>query len=404
MNKRDLFGFLKIHLLTYIMPFWTRYCIDDENGGVNNIVNDDGTVRSTDKLIWSQGRALWTFSALYRHIDRNPLYLEIADNLAALLQRTRREDGGWDFRVSADGRMMDDTRSIYVDGFVCAGLTEYALAAGQARALDTAWEIYSRVDPLLDDQDKLCTAPLLFSKGIQAHAPLMAWSHVINDLARASSSEAAQCRALELAGRIMTDHVNPRDGLLYEFVLPGGGLPDDAYGRTVVPGHAIESIWFMEEIFRDCGETKQAEQALAMIRRHLDAGWDTEYGGLYLAIHTDAGTPAWHHDDCKSWWPHCEALYALMRENEANGTDVAHDEWFAKIWTYVFSHYPNNGGLEWRHNLDRYGRIRDTIAKIPAKDPYHLPRAIIMMLRLITRAQDVQGKPPAVSQYAGKEK
>ena len=47
-----------------VMPFWMKNAID-ESGAINNCISEDGTVLSRNRYIWSQGRALWTFSALW---------------------------------------------------------------------------------------------------------------------------------------------------------------------------------------------------------------------------------------------------------------------------------------------------------------------------------------------------
>ena len=57
-------------LLDDVMPFWLRHGIDKQHGGIGNLLDDQGNVTGTDKYLWSQGRALWTFSALCNRIDR----------------------------------------------------------------------------------------------------------------------------------------------------------------------------------------------------------------------------------------------------------------------------------------------------------------------------------------------
>ena len=51
-----------------VTPFWLSHGIDS-SGAINNCMKEDGTVLCKDRYIWSQGRALWTFSALYNRIE-----------------------------------------------------------------------------------------------------------------------------------------------------------------------------------------------------------------------------------------------------------------------------------------------------------------------------------------------
>ncbi len=144
----QLQAFYEDHLRNQVMPFWTENCIDWDNGGINNMVNDEGTILSTDKFMWSQGRALWTFSALYNHLDRDSRWLEIADNIADFVMNHGRDtDGAWAFRLHADGSVAEPPKSVYVDAFIIYGLTEYARATGNRRAIEIARETCSRVSP-----------------------------------------------------------------------------------------------------------------------------------------------------------------------------------------------------------------------------------------------------------------
>src|SRR5512147_2523756 len=72
-------------LLDDIVPFWMKHGIDRNYGGISNVIDDQGNALSHDKYLWSQGRALWTFSALYRRIEKRAEWLAFADHLFAYL-------------------------------------------------------------------------------------------------------------------------------------------------------------------------------------------------------------------------------------------------------------------------------------------------------------------------------
>ena len=55
--------------LIKILEFWSRYAIDYENGGIFTCHDRDGNIYGSDKRVWFQGRALWTFSKAYNVID-----------------------------------------------------------------------------------------------------------------------------------------------------------------------------------------------------------------------------------------------------------------------------------------------------------------------------------------------
>ena len=384
MNFLELLRFYEHHLTREVMPFWLTNCIDWEYGGITNIVEDDGTVTSTDKFMWSQGRALWTFSALYHEHDHDPKWLETADLMAEFIMNYGRDsDGRWAFCVHQDGSVAIPPQSIYVDAFIMYGLTEYARATGKQRPLELALEIYQRTTPLLNDHSTLPTEPHRIPEGMQSHGPSMIFALVYHELGLLSGKPEVINRAYQLAEIVMDQHVKPDRQLLFEFVRPGGELVDSDVGKTFLPGHAIESMWFMERIYRYHKRQDRIALAMEVIRWNLEKGWDQEYGGLFLACHTEGGPPVWHQPDAKVWWPHTEALYTLLRAYEITQEPWCL-EWYRKIHDYTFKTFPDREHGEWHQNFDRQGRIVPVVIKnLAVKDPFHLPRALIYAIHVL---------------------
>jgi len=389
MDFDELLSFYEDHLRDQVMPFWTTHCIDWEHGGINNCVADDGTVQSTDKFMWSQGRALWTFSALYNHFDQDPEWLKIADNIADFVMSHGRDaDGAWAFCLRQDGSVAEPPKSIYVDAFIMYGLTEYARATGNQQAIDVAEQTYQRTSPLLEDHTTLPTEPHPIPEKLQSHGPSMIFALMYHELGVLTGNQEITDRGLELAEIVMAQHLKPEHKLLYELVLPGGGLADSDAGRTFIPGHAIESMWFMERIYRHHQRQDRIDLAIEAIRWHLEKGWDDEYGGIFLACHTEGGTPAWHQPDAKCWWPHTEALYALLRAYEVSRQSWCMD-WYRRVHDYVFDRFPNREHGDWHQNLDRNGNPIPVVLKgLAVKDPFHLPRALIYSIVTLRRLAD----------------
>ena len=123
MNKAEIKKYKEQYyhtLVDEIIPYWLKHAID-ESGAVNNCLNEDGSVISKERYIWSQGRALWTFSALYNRIEKKAEYLNVATGLFNYLLKTGRDENGkWLYRFDEHGNVLDKDISIYVDGFVLA--------------------------------------------------------------------------------------------------------------------------------------------------------------------------------------------------------------------------------------------------------------------------------------------
>lgn len=393
-DKIALREFLRNHLLDDVMPFWTKNCIDWQNGGISNLVTNEGVRISDEKYMYSQGRALYTYSSLYNNIEKKQEYLDIGRCIADFIFKTHKPGSGWSFRLNPDGSVIEDVKSAYVDAYMCTGLAEYAAATGNNEAMDLALSVYERSSPMLDNPSKLPTAPLYFPKGTQPHGPIMHSVFAYNLLGKHAHRPDIIERAYTLAIRAMDRHLDPENDLLYEFVSSTAGRAPGDYGQTVVIGHAIESMWFYEENFSRYGDVDRVKQTLQLIKSHMEFGWDKTYGGIYLAKHVVEGvTPMWHNPESKSWWPQVETLYALLRAYEITGSTWFAD-WFDTLFKYIFTHYPNHEHGEWFHCLDREGRLRGQIATIPVKDPFHMPRAITKCILALDRMLGLEEDHP----------
>ncbi len=83
-------------------------------------------------------------------------WLNIAKPIAEmLLEYGRNDKGEWFYSIKGDGSPAQQPQSIYVDAFCTYGLTEFAKATGDKKALKAAQETFERVSPILDDPSSL---------------------------------------------------------------------------------------------------------------------------------------------------------------------------------------------------------------------------------------------------------
>ncbi|MCK6627691.1 MAG: AGE family epimerase/isomerase [Anaerolineae bacterium] len=390
----DLLALYRAELLERVVTFWLAHAIDWPNGGILTCISDEGQVLSTDKYMWSQLRAIWTFSALYNKIEARQEWLDVARHIFDFAKKYGRdEQGQWVFCVNQAGRILQGATSIYADGFAIYGLTEFARATGDPEAVDLALETYENVQRRLARPGSYRTEPYPLPPGVKAHGISMIFAHVFDELGHFLNNQeiiqAAFIHAMEIMNVFRR---RSNRNLIYEFVNLDGSLIDSPQGRAIVPGHAIESMWFMIHFFQKLGDGVHTEWAIKTIKRHVELGWDEEYGGLLLSVDAAGGTPWWKFADSKIWWPHTEALYALLLAYDLSHEDWCLD-WFAKVHNYAFSHYPVTPYGEWTQKLDRQGRKFTETVALPVKDPFHLPRALIYCVEVLQRLAD---KAPGV--------
>jgi N-acylglucosamine 2-epimerase len=138
------------HLLEYVMPFWPQHAVDREQGGLYTCIDDAGKLLSSEKYMWSQTRALWTFSALYGRIDRRPQWLEMARGQYDFCRHHGADrDGRWYFRVSREGKPLDGPISVATNHFAIMGLVEYARATGSQEPLELARLTFRKTNELI---------------------------------------------------------------------------------------------------------------------------------------------------------------------------------------------------------------------------------------------------------------
>ncbi len=384
-NLSELKTFLRRYLLENIVPFWERHAFSSQRPGIDTCMADDGTLLSTDRYLWSQLRATWTFSALYNRIERRAEWLDHARNLFEFTAAHGREpsSGRWCFRLSPEGRILTGPNSIYTDGFAILGYTEYYRASGDSRALDLALETFEQILPRLERWHEMQTAPYEIPPGMKAHGVSMIYSYVFGALAevtpdpRVAEAAAFHCREV-------TDHyLRPDTGLIMEYIGLDNTTADTPEGRTVVPGHAIESAWFQIQQLEKRNDQERIDRMVRAIRRHFEVGWDEQDGGLLLGIDAQGKTPIyWKHHDTKLWWPATEAMVALLKAHTLCGEPWCLD-YYRRIHNYAFTHYPVPEHGEWCQRLDRKGKPMTEVIALPVKDPFHLPRALILSINLL---------------------
>jgi len=363
-----------------VMPYWLKHSYD-ATGAINNCLAEDGSLQSRDRYIWSQGRALWTYSAMYNRIEKKQEYLDRATGLFNYLKNTGRSaDGKWNYLFDGDGNMLENDISIYVDGFVLAGMTEYYIATGNEEAKEIALATFENTWDRICRPGSYRVAPYVIPEGMKTHGVNMCYSFFYNSLGRATGRQDIVNIAHDLAMEVLNNFYVPEKDAILEFVNVDGSFSDTPEGRSCVPGHAIECMWFLITIFEQWNEPENIEKCCRLIRRHINLAWDEEKGGLRLALDIDGKEPIfWGKPTYKPWWVQVEALVAT-----AYAWKHTRDAWFLemhkKVNEYAFSHYPNGYG-DWYNWLDNDGNIGQTAA-LPVKDPFHLPRGLIYLCDL----------------------
>jgi N-acylglucosamine 2-epimerase len=387
----DLDQFYRDHLLQHVLPFYLNFAMDRDCGGYTTCLDNQGKMLSTDKYIWSQGRGIWTFCAAYNRMGGDEAFLSAAKLGIDFLQSHGRDDQGrWAFRVDRQGCILDGPVSIYSDLFVTLGLTEYYRATGDFSVLKRAYTNFRQAWARIQAPDFDAVAPGKMSKGWRVHGVPMILLDVVQELARNVEDPELDACITWCVDAILRVHYQPEYGLIFENVAANGDVLELPEGRVVNPGHMIECMWFLMHYARRQGRVDLIDQACHLLCTALEAGWDKEFGGIFLAIDVDTGKPSrvFPFADYKAWWPHTEALYALLLAHEIMGENWAM-KWYWKVHDWCLAHLVCPTG-DWYQRLDSQGRPIDTVIALPVKDPYHLPRALILGYQSLCREKGIK--------------
>ena len=114
---RHSLEFLKEHYRNYLfkeyLPFWQEFGIDHELGGFMCGIDHDGKRTGDSKLMWYQGRGLWTYSYLYRCFGGEE-NLQVATKAKDFLLENGRDKDVGVFEVAAESNILT---KVLKDGF-----------------------------------------------------------------------------------------------------------------------------------------------------------------------------------------------------------------------------------------------------------------------------------------------
>ncbi len=205
------------------MPFRTKYSLFRADGTINNCLDDDGHLLSRDRYLWSQGRALWTFSALYNRIEKRSEWLDVAHGLFRYLCSNGRDSHGrWVYRLDADGKVLEGDISIYVDGFVMNGLGEYFQATGDKRAAELSEQTYENVRARIATPGSYGISPYVLPQGMKTLGIPMIFSYFFHGLGKALGRDDICQGGYEYAKEVIRDFLDADKNVFREFVSLDG--------------------------------------------------------------------------------------------------------------------------------------------------------------------------------------
>ena len=360
-----------------IMPFWLKNGLDRENGGIYTCVGRDGQLIDSTKSVWFQGRFAFICSFAYNNIEKNPEWLEAAKLTLDFIEKYCFDtDGRMYFEVAADGTPLRKRRYVFSESFAAIAMSEYALATGNQEYAKKALDLFKRMRSFLNTPGVL-EPKYLSSVQVQGHSITMIMVNVASCLKKVIDDPELDAQIQESVYALKNYFMHPEFKALLEMVGPKGEFIDTTNGRTINPGHCIETSWFLFDVARTMDNNKELiDMALTILDWGWDWGWDEQYGGIINFKDCKNLPPQDYSQDMKFWWPQTEAIIANLYAYK-----LTKDEKYLKrhkqISDWTYAHFPDYEYGEWYGYLHRDGTVAQPAKGNLFKGPFHIPRMMI---------------------------
>jgi N-acylglucosamine 2-epimerase len=408
------------HLTDDVLAWWLANGPDDRHGGVFTCWSNDGArLLSRDKYTWSQGRWVWLMARLARAgrlgligVDRAAC-LDRARRTAVLLRDHALLPDGSTAYLLAEGGVpkppapgQDLHASVFADLFTTLGFAALATESGEGEWGELAdWLLANATSRIAAGTAR--TEPYPIRAGFQGFSLPMILVGVGAEVLDATGSAAAADTVLRAVREIEAGFVSGDD--IAEMAPAAASDADTLLARHRTPGHVLEACWFLWQAGQSLRRRGIAADArlfeagtLAGIAARAAAlGWDEAQGGLLRYADRDGGAPRGRQTgdryedlvadtwDTKLWWPHAEALYTLaLLHLETGRDDLA--AWHDRLAAYTYRVFPAGPGREWVQIRDRAGAPLDKTVALPVKDPFHIARALLLMIERLAEGSPAE--------------
>ncbi len=372
----------KEELLNAILPFWLNNAIDYENGGIFTQLDEKGNIYGTEKSVWFQGRALWTFSKAYNETEKNEEFLRAAKCIYEFLPKCADTDGRMYFTVTKEGKGLQKRRYYFSETFAAIGCAEYYKATKDKNAEEEAEKYFNVAYECFKGIRK--TEPKINPENSKTKAlsPVMIMLSTASEMRNMNNENSKKYN--DIVTECLNEIINGgflKENALLECVNADGTFSDTPSGRVVNPGHSLEAAWFImnEGIYRN--DKSITDIGKKIIDFTLPLGLDKKHGGIIAFTDVSDNPPVQLEWDMKLWWPQCEAIIALKMAYNLY-KEEKYKEKCIELEEYCQKYFVDKENGEWYGYLHYDNTVSTTLKGNIFKGPFHIPRLYIMMTLL----------------------
>ncbi|MEY8515509.1 AGE family epimerase/isomerase [Lachnospiraceae bacterium 29-84] len=429
MDKRGRLQAVKGQMEEFLIrsvTFWLEHGLDPTYGGYLVCFDENGkpmerldVMEPTDKMIVTQTRMIWGFSALLRNGMAKRYGWEEACKSAAsqgvdffLKHFWDPKNGGFAWYTNRAGEVQDNGKLVYGQTFAIYALSEYAMATGDKTAREYAEQTFDLLmkycvdtarggfyENLTEDwtpETEIDKGGDLKSLDIHMHA--MEAFTTLYECTRKENHKRKLKEVIDVITSHMIDYAYAcgRNQFTYGFVPKAAReirrtwnydrAPQEANQNpmdTTSYGHNIELAWLLNRAYEVMGETPAKELTKKIADYTLTNGWDYEHGGIFRDGNHDGRVVTTD----KEWWQNFESLTGLLDAYQAVGEE-RYLEKFLELWEFDRTYFYNETAGESRQLLKADGTALIADTGNQWKCIYHTDRA---MMECIPRIEILVG-------------
>lgn len=357
-----------------ILPFWLEHGMDRENGGVYTCLDRKGGLMDSTKSVWFQGRCAYVFALAFNRIAKKPEWLAFSKSCIDFIEaHCIDKDGHMFFTVTADGKPVRKRRYVFSDCFAAIAFAEYAKASGDTAYADKALDKFKHILHMLSEPGFL--EPKCYGEA-KGHSITMILVNVALVLKQVCSDPGLDAQIRESISDIEKLFLHPEFECVLETVTCEGGLIDTCEGRTINPGHGIETAWFLMQASEALAEPHYSDLGVTIFNWQYNWGWDEQFGGI-INFRDCRNFP--HQDysqDMKFWWPQCETVISSLYAYKMTGDEMYLDK-YVRVNEWLKAHLVDPDYPEWYGYLHRDGTVAQDAKGNIFKGPFHIPRMLV---------------------------
>ena len=377
-----------------VIPFWQKHCVDREFGGYFTSLDRDGSVYDTMKYMWMQWRIVYMFAELYQAGYRDEEYIAIAEKgFDFLYKNGRDEHGRYYFALNREGVPAMAPYSLFSDCFAAMGGAKLYKVTGKAIYAEAAREAMNNYI----SRAKSGNSALQWDKSLPGKKAYLSLGHymmmanlglIMNECLGGNEFDSAMDTAVDM---VLNKFYSPEFGLVFENMPTDSDKPDlaSSTGRQMNPGHVLEAMWFLLNYLENVpGSADKIAAVTKIISNTLDFGWDKEFGGIFYFMDALGKPHLELQHDMKLWWVHNEATLAALYAYSIT-KDEKFAEWFDKIDSWTWSHFPDDRYGEWFAYCNRRGEVTHTLKGGKWKTFFHVPRGLLFAVNRMKKIAGV---------------